>query len=209
MLAEKKILGFIDMIASAAPTPGGGSAAALISSLGCALISMVCRLTIRKKGYENTAKETEMLSVSEKARKRLSQLIDEDANAFENVMRAYKMHAKTEKQKAERHDEIQKNLKKALLPPLEVMRLSNSVLKQCRRIADICNPNAISDAACACIALDAGLGCAYFNVKINLSHIKDRRYAEKISAEIEMLVKGSASLTRNALRAAEAKITHE
>ncbi len=207
MLGEKKVLDFIGEVASAAPTPGGGSAAALISSLGCALIAMVCRLTVRKKGCENIAQETEMiLRNSEKARKRLSQLIDEDANAFENVMRAYKMHAKTGKQKAERHDEIQKNLKKALLPPLEVMRLSNSVLKRCRRIADICNPNAISDAACACIALDAGLGCAYFNVKINLSHIKDRRYAEKISAEIEMLVKESAFLTRNALRAAEMKI---
>ncbi len=157
MLAENKILGFIGEVASAAPTPGGGSAAALISALGCDLVSMVCRLTVRKKGCENTAQEIRMiLRRSEKARKRLSQLIDEDANAFENVMRAYKMHAKTEKQKAERHDEIQKNLKKALLPPLEVMRLSNSVLKQCRRIADICNPNAISDAACACIALDAG-----------------------------------------------------
>ena len=92
MASYRTVEDFLDQLACAAPTPGGGSAAAIIGAMGAALISMVCNVTIGKKGQEQAA--AEMLAVraeSEALRARLAAMVDEDIAAFDGLMAAYKL----------------------------------------------------------------------------------------------------------------------
>src|SRR5580698_5364470 len=92
---------FLDDLAGGAPTPGGGSAAAIMGAMGAALVSMVCNVTIGKKGYE--AVEGEMKAVreeSERVRRRLTAMVAEDIAAFDSIMAAYKLPKATEEEKA-------------------------------------------------------------------------------------------------------------
>ncbi|GAB1427826.1 hypothetical protein MASR2M17_12540 [Aminivibrio sp.] len=89
-LKNKTVEGFVAELASSSPAPGGGSAAALSGALGAALVSMVCRLTIGKKGYEAFEKEAEAILVqSDLLWAELVSAIDRDAEAFDRVMDAF------------------------------------------------------------------------------------------------------------------------
>src|ERR1700727_2105301 len=103
MITQAPVDKFLDELASGRPTPGGGSAAAIMGAMGAALVSMVCNVTIGKKGYEGV--EAEMRAVlheSEKVRKRLTDMVAEDIAAFDSIMAAYKLPKATEEDKAAR-----------------------------------------------------------------------------------------------------------
>ncbi|MDI6707994.1 MAG: cyclodeaminase/cyclohydrolase family protein [Candidatus Thermoplasmatota archaeon] len=187
MLAEKSIEELLNELASSAPAPGGGSAAALSGALGSALLAMVCRVTIGKKGYEGVAVGLEnILKDLENARKKLTGLITEDAIAFDRVAHTYKEGGSKES--------IESALKHATLIPLEVMRLSFATLKLAKEVAEKGNPSAISDTGCACLCLESALKCAELNIKINLSSIADRNFIAETKKEVEKLISDSEAL---------------
>ncbi|GAI93060.1 unnamed protein product, partial [marine sediment metagenome] len=130
-LVSMKIGGFLSELASDSPAPGGGSVAALAGSLGAALSSMVCNLTIGKEKYADVQQEIkDTLKKSEQLRKELIKLIDKDTEAFNDVMKAFKMPKETEEQKEKRKQAIQKGYKTAAKVPLETA-------KACEKILDI------------------------------------------------------------------------
>ena len=101
MITDSSIEKFLDDLAGGNPTPGGGSAAAIMGAMGAALVSMVCNVTIGKKGYE--AVEPEMKAVrdeSERVRRRLTAMVAEDIAAFDSIMAAYKLPKATDGEKA-------------------------------------------------------------------------------------------------------------
>src|SRR5437667_3161 len=123
MLTQKTITAFLDELASNAPAPGGGSAAALAGAIGAALTSMVCNLTVGKKKYAGVEPEIKrVLQTSEELRKRFTALIDKDTDDFNKVMDAYKLPKETGDQQALRAAAIQAATKEAALVPLEVMK---------------------------------------------------------------------------------------
>ena len=123
MLIQKTVKQFLDELASNSPAPGGGSVAALSGSLGAALTSMVCNLTIGKKKYADAENEMKrILTQSEELRKTFTQLIDKDTDAFNKVMEAYGLPKETDGQKALRSVAIQEATKEATLIPLGVMK---------------------------------------------------------------------------------------
>ena len=65
-LAELTTAEFVDLLASDAPAPGGGSAAALEGALGAALSAMVCGLTTVGKSKEKYADYQEFVIESQK-----------------------------------------------------------------------------------------------------------------------------------------------
>ena len=108
MITQSSVEKFLDDLASGQPTPGGGSAAAIMGAMGAALVSMVCSVTIGKKGYE--AVEAEMKAVreeSEKVRRRLTAMVAEDIAAFDSIMAAYKLPKASDDEKARRVAAIQ------------------------------------------------------------------------------------------------------
>ena len=189
-LASSSISSFLNELASSSPAPGGGSVAALSAALAAALDSMVCQLTLGKKKYENVQDEISTLYQDiKKLQKRLTSLIDEDTNAFNDVMAAFKMPKDTEQQKKKRSEKIQNGYKKAAEIPLETARTAKKVLHFTISVAQKGNTNSITDAGVAALLGYAAVHAAALNVEINLSSIKDKSFVEKMSEELQLLRK--------------------
>ena len=177
MLKDMKLYEFLDELASPSPAPGGGSASALLCSVGAALVSMVCHLTIGKKGYEESEVELrKVLEESESLRKRAEGLIDEDTKAYNGVVAAYKIP----KENQQRSAMIQTALKDACSTPLEVAKIGIRIMELSKIAAFKGNVNSISDAGVATLAAGGGVKGAVFNIKVNLKSMKDVKFGESI-----------------------------
>ncbi|MEP6545869.1 MAG: methenyltetrahydrofolate cyclohydrolase [Gammaproteobacteria bacterium] len=189
-MTQSSVDKFLDDLASGNPTPGGGSAAAIMGAMGAALVSMVCNVTIGKKGYE--AVEAEMRSVlceSERVRRRLTAMVAEDIAAFNSILAAYKMPKATEEAKAVRAAAIQAGLRRATEVPLDCARACAEVIALSRRASEQGYLNVISDGGVGVLAGFTGLRSAALNVYINAPALKDRVFAEGATAELEKLLR--------------------
>ncbi len=203
-LVSMKIGGFLSELASNSPAPGGGSVAALAGSLGAALSSMVCNLTIGKEKYADVQQEIkDTLKKSEQLRKELIKLIDKDTEAFNDVMKAFKMPKETEEQKEKRKQAIQKGYKTAAKVPLETAKTCEKILDIAMVVAEKGNKNSITDAAVSALMAQAGVKSAILNIKINLGSIKDDEFVERISFEIDELQKNADDKTNEIMKIVE------
>jgi len=203
-LVDMNINEFLDELASNSPAPGGGSVAALSGALGTALSSMVCNLTIGKEKYEDVQDEIkDTLEKSEQVKKQLTELIDKDTEAFNDVMKAFKMPKETEEQKEKRKQAIQKGYKTAAKVPLETAKACEKILDIAMVIAEKGNKNSITDAAVSALMAQAGVKSAILNVKINLGSIKDDEFVERISFEIDELQKNADDKTNEIMKIVE------
>lgn len=192
---------FLNELASAAPVPGGGSAAALNGAIGTALMTMVANLTIGKKGYEEF--EEELKAVKEKLiprRERFLSLMDEDASSFKEVMAAYKLPKMTEMERQERERTISEALKKAAEVPFRTMELALDTLRLCKPVVEFGNKSSISDAGVATLNLDAAFKGARLNVLINLGGIKDNQFVQEKREMVDELSAEMAGLVEEYLR---------
>jgi formiminotetrahydrofolate cyclodeaminase len=208
MTAKNEQIGnFLDALASEAPTPGGGGAAAIMGAVGAALVSMVANLTIGKKNYE--AFEAELKEVNAKAealRAELTAAIDEDVVAFNAVMGAYGLPRATDEEKAARASAIQAALKQATDAPLRAVKACHEVIRLSAIVADKGNLNVISDAGVAVLAANAGLRSAVLNVFINAKSIKDRDFAEIRLGEVNAILDLAARKTEEVYEVVRGKI---
>ena len=179
---------FLDELASAAPTPGGGSAAAYTGALGAALVAMVSRLTIGRKNYQQVNADFEaLLPRAETLRQELFKLMQADAGAYAEVMTAYQQPRDTEDNKNARAAAIQAALKRASEIPLRVAQACSEVLDMAAFAAEQGNKNAASDGGAAAVLAEAGLRAALLNVEINLGLIRDQEYVSRMRDEMEPL----------------------
>ena len=186
---QQPIEAFLDALASSAPTPGGGGAAALMGATGAALLSMVANLTIGKKGLEQVEPEMrEILAQAEALRARLTAMIEEDVVAFNALMATYRLPKESEEQKAARAVAIQEGLRGATEAPMACARAAAAVVRLSRRTAEIGNRNVISDAGVGVLAAQAALRSAALNVYINAPQLKDRGYADSTVQELAALL---------------------
>ena len=206
-LASMKINSFLSELASSSPAPGGGSVAALSGGLGAALSSMVCNLTLGKEKYADVQDDIKKtLKQSEKLRKKLTKLIDEDTNAFNDVIKALKMPKETDEQKKVRSKAIQEGYKTAAQVPLDTARTCLQILDTAKTVAEIGNVKSITDAAVSALMASSGVESAILNVKINLSSIKDEDFVKKISNELENILKNVSYKTQEILKIVNSKI---
>jgi formiminotetrahydrofolate cyclodeaminase len=177
---------FLDRLASKEPTPGGGSAAAIMGAMGAALVSMVCNVSYGKKGCESVEPELrEVCARSEALRKRLTGMVDEDVSAFGDLMAAYKLPKDTDDEKQRRSLAIQASLKRATEVPLACARDCAEVIRLSRRAGEHGYIGVISDAGVGVSAAYAAARSAALNVYINAPSLKDRAFAERALAELE------------------------
>lgn len=195
MLVKLKVEDFLEELAADSPAPGGGSVAAVLGSMGAGLVSMVCRLTVGKKGYEMVeALMTESLEESERIRKSLTALVDEDTEAFNQVMAAFRMPKDTEEDKQERLEAIQVGFKKASEIPYIVAQNCLSVLERVHTITGKANSNTVSDLGVASQSAYAGVEGAVMNVRINLTSIKDLPWVEEKKKQTDELLTQASKL---------------
>ncbi len=166
---------YIDKLASRSPEPGGGSAAALVGSLGAALVSMVGNLTTGKEKYQAVQGDIDaLLRDTEAVRADLQRLVQEDTEAFSAVSDAYKLPKETEAQKKIRSARIQEGLQGAATEvPFQICEKALIVARLSRTAAAIGNVQAVSDAGVAALFAEACAAAAAMNVKINLNAIRD------------------------------------
>jgi formiminotetrahydrofolate cyclodeaminase len=192
-IAQDSVDEFLERLASSAPTPGGGSAAAIMGAMGAALVSMTCNVSIGKKGYE--AVEAELLAVrdeSEKLRLRLAAMVTEDVAAFDGLMAAYKLPKATDDDKARRSAAIQSSLTRATEVPLECARACAAVIALARRAAEHGYKGVVSDAGVGVLSAYSALRSAALNVYINAPALQDCAAAERYLTEIDALVASAA-----------------
>ena len=190
MLANLTIKEYLQKTASNTALPGGGSGAALSAAVAAGLVEMVANLTIGKKGFE--AVEAQMKKIAKqasKSRQRLTEQIDRDSDAYNQVMTAFKMPRETEAQKKMRSEAIQNGLKQAARVPLGVAQDALEIIELAREVVAKGNKNAVTDGAVGVMmARTAAMG-ALFNVKINLSAIKDSDFVRQVAAQVTQLEK--------------------
>ena len=190
MIAQRQVSEFLDELSSSAPTPGGGSAAAVVGAMGAALVSMVCNVTLSKKGQEAVEGEMrKVLDLSEKLRARLTAMAAADIAAFDGLMAAYRLPKASEDEKSRRAAAIQENLRAATETPLECARACAQVIALSQRAGLAGYSGVISDAGVAALTANAGVRSAALNVYINLPALKDRAFASLATGEIEQLLK--------------------
>jgi formiminotetrahydrofolate cyclodeaminase len=183
---------FFNELASKAPTPGGGSAAAVMGAQSAALTSMVCNLTIGKPKYAEVEADMQaLLEKSEALREKLTAMIKADVDVFNRLMATYGLPKDTEDQKAQRSAAIQDVLKDATEVPLACARACREAIDLSRIAAEKGNLGVISDAGVAAMAGYSALKSAALNVYINAGSLKDRVFAEDKLAELEILLQGS------------------
>jgi glutamate formiminotransferase/formiminotetrahydrofolate cyclodeaminase len=176
---------FLDDLASAAPTPGGGSAAAYTAAEAAALTAMVARLTVGKKKYvEVEAQMQQLVEEADTLRKKLQAAIAEDSTAFEAVMQAYKLPKEDDKQVTKRKKAIHAATLEAARVPLKTAEITLNVIKLAGQAAALGNTNAITDAWSAAALAHAAISCAGANVRINLADLGAEKAAEKIQQDL-------------------------
>ncbi len=182
---------FIDSLAAGKPTPGGGSAAAYAGAMAAGLVSMVARLTIGKKNYQDVEKELGQILVdSEKLRGILTRAVEEDSDAYLLVMGAYK----ESKSNPDRGKLIQDATLRATEVPLDVARKAQMVLNLALRASEIGNKNAITDAGAAANLAHAAIISAAYNVRINLTSLDDQKIRGVMISEITDLENSARDL---------------
>ena len=166
---------WIDALASASPTPGGGSAAALAGALAAALVAMVARLTIGRKAYAAVEPEARaVLADAEQLRGELRRLVDEDAAAYEGVSHAYQI-PKGDPRRAQAIDDA---LLAASRPPAEVVKRARRLLALAQTLEQIGNKNALSDVRVAGMLARTAIDGATENVNVNLAGMSDQARAK-------------------------------
>ncbi|HUJ56551.1 MAG TPA: cyclodeaminase/cyclohydrolase family protein [Gaiellaceae bacterium] len=167
---------FLEELSSGAATPGGGCAAALSGALAAGLVAMVAR---------NTGGLDEIVAEADGLRCELEELVDADAAAFGAVMAAFRLPKETVEQKTERSAAIQAGYKAAVEAPLLVCRRALRVLELAGSVAELGNPNAISDVGVAALLAASALEGAALNVEINLGSIKDEIYRAEAGSAVQ------------------------
>ena len=193
-LADLKVTEFVDLLASDAPAPGGGSAAALEGALGAALTAMVCELTTIGKSKEKYAEYQEFVIESQKKaadlQARFVDVMNRDTEAFNVVSAAFGMPKATDEEKAARSAAIQKGLEGCTATPFEMMELSVETLVLTESLLGKSNDSAASDLGVSALSLRAAIQGAWLNVLINIGSLKNKELAE------DYRVKGEALLAK-------------
>lgn len=189
MTGEQKIYDYLDVLASAAPVPGGGGASALGGALGAGLGQMVASLTVGKKRYADVEAEMQQALFSLNIyQMEMLALADRDAEVFAPLAEAYKMPTETDKQREEKDRVMEENLLSASLVPLQIMKKSVAMMEILEELEKKGSRMAVSDVGVAVQFVRTALTGAVMNVYINTKSMKNREKAEELNQEAEALL---------------------
>ena len=200
-LVERNLTAFADETASESPAPGGGSISAYVGSMGAALGNMVANLSAHKRGWDDRWEEFSQWA--EKAKYFYTELlkcVDEDTNAFNQIMEAFALPKASESEKTIRIKSIDEATKNAVLVPLKVMKLAYGSMEVMKAMAEIGNPNSVSDAGVGALCARTAVEGAFLNVKINLAGYKDEEFKKKINEEATGICNEASVLEKEILK---------
>jgi len=206
-LVDMTVSDFSDETASESPAPGGGSVSAYMGSLGAALGTMVANLSSHKRGWDDRCAEfSEWAEKGMAAQSELNRLVDEDTDAFNKIMDAFKMPKQTDEEKAARKQAIQDATKNAIMVPFQIMETAHKSLEVIKAMAETGNPNSVSDAGVGALAVRSAVKGAYLNVKINSQDLNDNDFVNDILKKAQKIVEDTEKQEKKILEIVEEKM---
>jgi glutamate formiminotransferase / formiminotetrahydrofolate cyclodeaminase len=206
-LIFKDLAAFADETASESPAPGGGSVSAYVGALGVSLATMVANLSSHKRGWDDRWEEfSEAAERGQKLKDALLRAVDDDTDAFNQIMTAFGLPNTAPEEKAARKAAVQAATRRAIEVPLQVMRLSLDSFPLIRQMVETGNPNSVTDAGVGALCARAAVLGAFLNVKVNAAGLYDKTYAAAVLAEGEKIAAAAEAAEREVLAAVQAKI---
>jgi len=193
-LIDMSCAAFADETASESPAPGGGSISAYMGALGASLATMVANLSSHKPGWDERWEEfSDWAEKGQKIKDELLALVDEDTNAFNKIMNAFSLPKGNDQEKAIRTQAIQDATRYAIEVPYKTMEKALASFEVIKAMAEVGNPNSVTDAGVGALCARSAVMGAFLNVKINACGLKDKDFvAETIAKGEEMLKKAMA-----------------
>lgn len=203
-LVEMQVEEFINEVDKKSATPGGGSVSALSSSLGLALTKMVGHLTTGKKKFRALETDTQIefndiLDTFKEYKEEMITLIDKDTEAYNLVMKAFKLPKESAEEIIYRKDQIEAATILAIETPYRIAVLSLEAMKELDFILQYGNKNTLSDLAVSSLMLYAGLEGSLLNVKINIPGLSDQSVIDDYRVKIKSMLFEGTELRKDIL----------
>ena len=198
---------FANETASESPAPGGGSISAYCGAMGVALGTMVANLSSHKRGWDDRWEE--FSKWAEKGifyQDQLLKLVDEDTFAFNRIMEAFRLPKNNNIEVKIRNQAIQEATKYAILTPFKVMETSYKSMEVMKIMAEIGNPNSVTDAGVGALCARTAVIGAFLNVKINCSDCEDKKFVKDILQKGEKIVEKACSLEDKIINITKSRI---
>ncbi len=206
-LVSMTLTDFADETASESPAPGGGSISAYVGSLGISLATMVANLSSHKKGWDDRWEEfSTWAEKGQSIKDQLNKLVDLDTAAFNKIMTAFSLPKGTDDEKSARKQAIQEATKFAIEVPFKVMQLSFDSLEVIKAMAEIGNPNSVSDAGVGALCARSAVMGAFMNVRINAGGYDDKLFVNDIIAKGQEIERKTIALETEILKTVNEKI---
>ena len=206
-LVNMTLTDFANETSSESPAPGGGSISAYCGAMGVSLGTMVANLSAHKRGWDDRWEE--FSNWAEKGmdyQKTLLNLVDEDTNAFNKIMEAFRLPKDTESNKSKRKKSIQEATKYAILTPFKVMETAYNSMEVMQAMAEIGNPNSVTDAGVGALCARTAVIGAFLNVKINCGDCEDKAFVKDILKRGKQLVDDACTLEDEIMKITNSKI---
>jgi len=206
-LIDMTLTEFVEETASESPAPGGGSISAYMGAMGSALATMVANLSSHKRGWDERWEEfSDWAEKGKYYHDMLNNMVDEDTNAFNRIMDAFSLPKKSDEEKAARKQAIQDATKYAIEVPFKVMQLCYDSMEVIQAMAEIGNPNSVTDAGVGALAARSGVMGAFLNVRINTADLEDKKFVEDILKKGKELQDKTIAKEQEILKIVESKL---
>lgn len=206
-LVSMSLSDFADETASESPAPGGGSISAYVGALGVSLATMVANLSSHKKGWDERWEEfSNWAEKGEVLKNELVRLVDADTKAFNQIMLAFGLPKVTDEEKAARAKAIQEATKFAIEVPFKVMQIACESMEVIKAMADIGNPNSVSDAGVGALCARSAVMGAFMNVRINAAGYDDKAFVTDILNRGREIEHNAIALETEILKIVDGKI---
>ncbi|OUV75881.1 MAG: glutamate formimidoyltransferase [Flavobacteriales bacterium TMED123] len=206
-LVNMTLTDFANETSSESPAPGGGSISAYCGAMGVALGTMVANLSAHKRGWDDRWEEfSDWAEKGIEYQNTLLSLVDEDTNAFNKIMDAFRMPKDSEKEKNERKLAIQEATEYAILTPYKVMETAYKSMEVMKAMAEFGNPNSVTDAGVGALCARTAVIGAFLNVKINCGDYENKAFVEDILSKGQKLVDLATALENSIVKITNSKI---
>jgi glutamate formiminotransferase / formiminotetrahydrofolate cyclodeaminase len=206
-LVSMSLTDFADETASESPAPGGGSISAYVAALGVSLGTMVANLSSHKKGWDDRWEEfSNWAEKGQQYKNELLQLVDADTDAFKQIMNAMGLPKGTDEEKSARAKAIQDATKLAIEVPYRVMQSSYKSMEVIKAMAELGNPNSVTDAGVGALCARSAVIGAFMNVRINASGFDDKSFVNDLISKGKEIENNTIRLEAEILKIVNEKI---
>jgi glutamate formiminotransferase/formiminotetrahydrofolate cyclodeaminase len=206
-LVNMKLTDFANETSSESPAPGGGSIAAYCGAMGVSLGTMVANLSAHKRGWDDKWEEfSDWAEKGMKYQNILLDLVDEDTNSFNKIMDAFRLPNDTEIEKNKRTEAIQDSTRNAIMIPYKVMETAYKSMQIMKVMAEIGNPNSVTDAGVGALCARTSVIGAFLNVKINCVDYEDKNFVKDILEKGQTLANNANLLEKEIILITNSKI---